>query len=172
MTNFADRGLVRAMGMTRTFPALTKLALLLALAAHLIAPTASAAPGFDPASMLCAPTGKASPQAEAAIQEMLRLAGVANEDERPAAGHCGACVMTGCAMTAQLSLSLIANSVSEQRTTWAATVHAIPSVHGPPLGLRAPPVKRGDDRIAETRANGSNAPQERRESPPIAYRRI
>lgn len=142
MTKTRGAGLVCAMRMIRAIPALRKLALLLALAAHLIAPTASAAAGgFDPASMLCAPTGKVSAEAQAAIEEMLRLAG-AEEDGAPfsaASGHCGACVMVGCAMTAQPGLSLFANSASEQSVAWIATIHAVPSVHGPPLGLRAPP---------------------------------
>ena len=124
----------------RAFPALRRLALILALAAHLITPVASAAGGFDPASVLCAPSGNVSPEARAAIEEMLRLAGV--EEENPPAnssGHCGACVMAGCAMTMQPAASLIANIVSEKPIAWTATIHAVPSVHGPPLGLRAPP---------------------------------
>ncbi len=141
LTDQAGNALVAAVTQARIIRLTRKLALILALAAHLVGPTAAnAASGFDPASAICAPSGKVSAEAEAAIQELLRLAGVEEEENAPADGsHCGACVMMCGALAAQPEISLIQNAVKERRIAFAALRQTVPSVHGPPLGLRAPP---------------------------------
>lgn len=128
----------------RSFFFVKKLALVVGLAAHVMLPAATAAAPetFDVASLVCAPSGRVSPEAEAALTEMLRLAGedVTGETDAAAAGHCGACVMSVCATTptAQLTFAIVFADTNHEPAVIRDNVHY--SVHGPPLGLRAPPV--------------------------------
>ncbi len=124
---------------------LKKLALVVGLAAHVMLPiaTAAAPATFDIASLICAPTGKVSPEAKAALTEMLRLAGedVPDEtDETVAKGHCGACVISACALAPSPQLALPFVFADARRNRALARDNVYSSVHGPPLGLRAPPV--------------------------------
>jgi len=122
---------------------LKKLALVAGLAAHVMLPiAAAAAPAtFDIASLICAPSGNVSPEAKAALTEMLRLAGedVTGETDTAAAGHCGACVMSTCAIASSSQLALTIVFADAQHRPMPARDNVHFSVHGPPLGLRAPP---------------------------------
>ncbi len=124
---------------------LKKLALVAGLAAHVLLPiaTAAAPATFDIASLICAPTGKVSPEAKAALEDMLRLAGedVSGETEETGAkGHCGACVVSTCALAPGPQLALAIAFADARREPAKARDNAHSSVHGPPLGLRAPPI--------------------------------
>ncbi len=124
----------------QSIPVFKKLALVLALTAHVFGASAVGAHGPDAASLLCAPTGEVSAEAEAAIKEMLRLAGAGDEEERPSAGHCGACMMMGCALAPQPVHLLIENPTDQRTGAQRAVRQTLPSLHGPPLGMRAPPI--------------------------------
>lgn len=120
-----------------------KLALVAGLAAHIVLPAAiAAAPAsFNIASLICAPSGNVSPEAKAALTEMLRLAGedITGETETAAAGHCGACVVSACALPASAQSAATIIFAEARRTRAADPDNVHHSVHGPPLGLRAPP---------------------------------
>ena len=122
---------------------LKKLALIAGLAAHIMLPAATAAAPatFNIASLICAPSGQVSPEAKAALTEMLRLAGedIPGESESAAAGHCGACVVSTCALTANTQFSVAIVFTEAQHMIVAVRDNVHHSVHGPPLGLRAPP---------------------------------
>lgn len=128
----------------RSFFFLRKLALVAGLAAHVMLPVATAAAPatFDVASLICAPSGQVSSEAKAALAEMLRLAGedITGETDTAAAGHCGACVVSICAMTpnAQTALAIAFAHTNHGPAATRDNVHY--AVHGPPLGLRAPPI--------------------------------
>ncbi len=123
---------------------LKRFALALGLAAHVMLPiaTAAAPATFDIAALICAPSGKVSPEAKAALAEMLALAGEdgSGETDGAAKGHCGACVVSTCALlpNAQIALPFIFADASRAPKPARDNAHSL--VHGPPLGLRAPPV--------------------------------
>ena len=120
-----------------------KLALVAGLVAHVMLPLAfAAAPAtFNAASLICAPSGKVSPEADAALAEFLRLAGETAPDEPDTtnAKHCGACVFSVCAVLYSPALTDAAIYAEARYAPTQAGDKIYSSVHGPPLGLRAPP---------------------------------
>ena len=101
--------------------------------------------GVSASSFICNITGVApTDKAQAAVTELLRLAGKDVPPETPAEtppGHCDNCILLAAATLPYAAISLalpIYQPAPAHIYSTGPAFHALP--HGPPLGGRAPPL--------------------------------
>lgn len=100
-----------------------------------------AAPGnIDLTSYLCAPSGQPmSPNAEAALTDLLELLGEDSEDTEQPSGHCDLCTLSNIALLTS-EQRLCDQPDGQQLPVFVAfEIGLVHKAQGPPTGSRAPP---------------------------------
>ena len=112
-----------------------------ALFAQLMAPVALAArPGLDVAGFLCAPLGTLPEEARAEAAALLSgLLGDEQGDNGNTA-HCPLCVLVHGVPLPEHRLTPLIGFAHQDATTPSFETVVVHRPHGPPLGLRAPPL--------------------------------